>query len=165
MSVLSFTHSLRILVDAWYCCRIAALTYFSTFPALDYIMIWWIRVLVVLYIKIPLFNAPNFQFCVSWLVRMIFMNCFLLWHTLIKMLDSVLTFDIFKSGTNMNWNWTSRDSGKSFDRPALRRFLSLLILFDSLMQILHVVVDDDKSGVDSAFTFPCRKKKRPWISA
>jgi len=45
------------------------------------------------------------------------------------MLDDILTFYIFKSGTNMNWNWTSRDSGKSFDLPALRRFLSMLILF------------------------------------
>jgi len=51
------------------------------------------------------------------------------------MLDEILTFYIFKSGTNMNWNWTSRDSGKSFGHPALRRFLSLLISFDGLMQI------------------------------
>ena len=46
--------------------------------------------------------------------------------------DGKFRFEIcfyLKSGTNMNWNWTSRNSGKSFGHPALRRFLSLLSFF------------------------------------
>lgn len=34
-----------------------------------------------------------------------------------------LTLVVFlKAETNMNWSWTSRDFGRSFGRPTLKRF-------------------------------------------
>jgi hypothetical protein len=44
-------------------------------------------------------------------------------------------FFYFKSGTDMSWNWISRDSGMSFGHPALRRFLLLFGFFDDLMHV------------------------------
>ncbi|XP_072091422.1 uncharacterized protein [Arachis hypogaea] len=61
-------------------------------------------------------RQPYFSWILNPLLPTLSLPCWIFLHHYL-----VTTISIFKSGINMNWNWTSRDFGKSFGHLALRR--------------------------------------------
>ena len=144
----------------------------------DFILTYTLEFITFLYSGALCKHDQGFLFAYIFF-RLIFFNflfylvrhCIKHLYGLINQLIIIIIF-LVKAETNMNWNWTSKDFGKSSVLPVPKRFVLthqfFLLCFGS--PLVHTILHFCTLGktfsiyiISMVFngSFPCRRKKRP----